>query len=184
MYHKEEESGAVCCSEGVSTLLLAPALLPAVTRLRLDTEKCVGGGVAVCRSPPPEDCPTQRSSPCRDITQGQGQQGHLASSRRGTWDICMRWNGWMWIWMWMGGWPRIVPHTAPLPAETSHRSRGSRDTWPQAGGGHGTSVCDGMGGTSWCTRENRDGNNHIGYERRRISNCMAMTIWTDISSPQ
>ena len=88
MYHKEEESGAVCCSEGVSTL--APALLPAVTRLRLDTEKCVGGGVAVCRSPPPEDCPTQRSSPCRDITQGQGQQGHLASSRmgHGTWDIC------------------------------------------------------------------------------------------------
>ena len=82
----------MCSSEGVSTL--APALLPAVTRLRLDTEKCVGGGVAVCRSPPPEDCPTQRSSPCRDITQGQGQQGHLASSRRWTWDICMRWNGW------------------------------------------------------------------------------------------
>ena len=79
--------------------------------------------------------------------------------------------------------PRIVPHSAPLPAETSHRGRGSRDTWPQAGGGHGTSVCDGIGGTTWCTRENRDGNNHINYERRRNSNCMAMTIWTFLPLP-
>ena len=66
----------MCCSAGVSSLqLLAPALLPAVTRLRLDTEKCSSGGVAVCRSPPAEDCPTQRSSPCRDNTQGQGAAG-------------------------------------------------------------------------------------------------------------